>query len=121
MFPRAVTEATCWGWNVIYPYAERMLREFDYNRGETAWAIDARVRGEVRKTLQEEFDRPGNRAGSRQDGSAGYARDRGLRLTRLERYHDRHVGRRASRRAGPVSYAKRHRERHTRRRQHGLI
>jgi hypothetical protein len=32
-----------------------MLREFDYDRGETAWSIDARVRGEVRKTLEQEL------------------------------------------------------------------
>jgi excisionase family DNA binding protein len=43
------------GLNAIRPYAERMLREFDYDRGETAWSIDARVRGEVRKTLEEEL------------------------------------------------------------------
>jgi hypothetical protein len=39
----------------IGPYAERMLREFDYDRSETAWSIDARVRSEVRKVLEEEL------------------------------------------------------------------
>lgn len=39
----------------IHPYAERMLRKFDYNHGETAWSIDSRVRSEVRNTLEEEL------------------------------------------------------------------
>ena len=32
-----------------------MLRQFDYDRGETAWSIDSRVRSEVQKTLEEEL------------------------------------------------------------------
>ena len=44
-----------YGLTQIYPYAERMLRQFDYDRGETAWSIDSRVRSEVRKTLEEEL------------------------------------------------------------------
>jgi hypothetical protein len=42
-----------YGLTQIYLYAERMLRQFDYDRGETAWSIDSRVRSEVRKTLEE--------------------------------------------------------------------
>jgi len=44
-----------YGLTQIHPYAERMLRQFDYDRGETAWSIDSRVRSEVRKTLEEEL------------------------------------------------------------------
>jgi hypothetical protein len=36
-------------------YAERLLRQFDYESGETAWDIDRRVRTEVQKTLEEEL------------------------------------------------------------------
>jgi hypothetical protein len=43
------------GLNAIYPYAERMLQHFDYDRTESAWSIDTRVRGEVRKALEEEL------------------------------------------------------------------
>lgn len=32
-----------------------MLQQFDYDRTESAWSIDARVRGEVRKALEEEL------------------------------------------------------------------
>lgn len=44
-----------YGLGQIRPYAERMLRQFEYDSGETAWSIDSRVRNEVRKTLEEEL------------------------------------------------------------------
>jgi hypothetical protein len=42
-----------YGLGQIRPYAERLLREFDYERGETVWDVDSRVKSEVRKALEE--------------------------------------------------------------------
>ena len=45
-----------YGLSQIRPYAERLLRQFGYDHGETAWSIDSRVRSEVQKTLEEELN-----------------------------------------------------------------
>jgi hypothetical protein len=44
-----------YGLNQIFPYAERLIQEFDYDHAETAWSVDSRVRSEVHKTLEEEL------------------------------------------------------------------
>jgi len=53
---RNKAELVRYGLTLIHPYAEKMIQRFDYDPGETAWSIDARVRSEVRKTLEDELD-----------------------------------------------------------------
>jgi hypothetical protein len=43
------------GLNAIRPYAEVLVRQYDYDPGQTTWDIDTRVRGEVHKALEEEL------------------------------------------------------------------
>jgi hypothetical protein len=45
-----------YGLSQIHPYAERLLRQFDYDDGESVWSIGSRVRSEVQKTLEEELN-----------------------------------------------------------------
>jgi hypothetical protein len=53
---RNKTNLVQYGLSQIRPYAERLLQQFDYDHGETAWSIDSRVRSEVQKTLEEELN-----------------------------------------------------------------
>jgi hypothetical protein len=45
-----------YGIGQIRPTAERLLRQFDYDVGQTAWSIEARVKSEVHKALEEELN-----------------------------------------------------------------
>jgi hypothetical protein len=53
---RAKAELVRYGLSQVWTYAQKMLQEFDYDRGETALGINARVKDEVRKVLEDELD-----------------------------------------------------------------
>jgi hypothetical protein len=53
---RAKADLVRYGLSQVWPYAQKMLQEFDYDHGETAWDINSRVEGEVQKVLEEELD-----------------------------------------------------------------
>jgi hypothetical protein len=52
---RKKTDLVKFGLAQIRPYAEKMLRKFDYGRGESVWSIESRVKTEVREVLQQEL------------------------------------------------------------------